>query len=68
VDARSAAWVFNTLDVSDHPNAPYGSYRPGDVVYVTGDTGWRVLDDWVRVTEIISDCVTGAINLKVEAT
>jgi hypothetical protein len=35
---------------------------------VTGDTGWRVLDDWVRVTEIISDCVTGAINLKVEAT
>jgi hypothetical protein len=67
VQARSADWVFTTLDVSDHPMAPYGSYRPGDVVYVTGDTGWRVLDDWVRVTQIISDCVTGAINLKVEA-
>jgi hypothetical protein len=67
VTARSAEWVFTTLDVSDHPNARYGSYRPGDVVYVTGNTGWRVLDDWVRVTQIISDCVTGAINLKVEA-
>jgi len=68
VAARAADWVFTSLDVSDHPYAPYGSFRPGDVVYVTGDTGWRVLDDWVRVTAIISECVTGAINLKVEAT
>lgn len=65
--ARSAQWVFTTLDVSDHPYAPYGSFRPGDFIYVTGDTGWRVLDDWVRVLEIQSDCVTGGINLKVEA-
>jgi len=67
VAKRSAEWVFTTLDIFDHPYAPYGSFRPGDYIYVTGDTGWRVLDDWVRVLEIQSDCVTGGINLKVEA-
>ena len=66
--ARTAEWTFSTLDVQNHPFAPYGSFRPGDVVYVTGDTGWRVLDDWVRVLEVNTDCVTGAIELKVEAT
>lgn len=67
ITRRTAEWVLTTLDVSDHKFAPYGSFRPGDYIYVTGDTGWRVLDCWVRVLEIQSDCVTGAINLKVEA-
>jgi len=67
VAARAAEWTLDTLAVSDHKFAPYGSFRPGDVVYVTGDTGWKQLDDWVRVMEIHTDCVTGAIDLKVEA-
>lgn len=65
---RTAEWVFNSLDVSDHPLAPYGSFRPGDVIYVTGDAGWVQLDHWVRVLDVNIDCVTGAINLKVETT
>lgn len=68
IAARSAEWAFNSLDVSDHPLAPYGSFRPGDVIYVTGDAGWVQLDHWVRVLELSTDCVTGAINLKVETT
>lgn len=68
VARRSAAWTFNTLDIINHKLAPYGSFRPGDVIYVTGNTGWKQLDDWVRVLEINTDCTTGAIDLKVETT
>lgn len=68
VSERSAAWVFNSLDVIDHKLAPYGSFRPGDVIYVTGDAGWAQIDSWVRVLELNTDCTTGAINLRVEAT
>jgi hypothetical protein len=68
VAKRSAKWTFDSLDVIDHPLAPYGSFRPGDTIYVTGDAGWIRLDHWVRVLEVETNCVTGAINLKVEIT
>jgi hypothetical protein len=68
VAARAAEWVFDSLSVLDHPFAPYGSFRPGDVVYVTGDAGWKQLDDWMRIVECTTDCATGNIELKVEAT
>lgn len=68
VAARTAEWVFDSLQVFDHAFAPYGSFRVGDVVYVTGDAGWKDLDTWVRILEVKSDCVTGSIDLKVEAT
>jgi hypothetical protein len=65
---RAAEWVFDSLEVSDHPMAPYGSFRPGDQIPVIGDAGWRQLDEWARVLDIITDCVTGAMDLKVEVT
>lgn len=68
VAARAAEWTFDTLNVIDHPMAPYGSYQPGDQILVTGDAGWRTLNDWVRVLEIEIDCITGAQTLRVEAT
>lgn len=67
VAARAAEWVFESMVVLNHPHAPYGSFRPGDVVYVTGDAGWKKLDEWVRVLEISIDCTTGTMDLKVEA-
>jgi hypothetical protein len=51
----------------DHELAPYGSFKPGDMMYVTGDAGWAQLDTWVRILELTTDCTTGNINLKVEA-
>jgi hypothetical protein len=66
--ARKAEWVFDSLDVIDHPMARYGSYRAGDEIYTTGDAGWIQLDHWVRVLEISTDCTSGAISLKVEVT
>jgi hypothetical protein len=68
VAKRSAVWTFDSLDVSDHPFAPYGSFRPGDIVHVLGDAGWIQLDHWVRIQSIETDCVTGAINLRVGIT
>jgi hypothetical protein len=67
VGKRSAVWIFNSLDVVDHELAPYGSFKPGDMMYVTGDAGWAQLDTWVRILELTTDCTTGNINLKVEA-
>lgn len=64
--ARAAEWVFDTLEILDHPSAPYGSFDTGDEIYVTGDAGWVQLDHWVRVKEIATDCTTGKITLKVE--
>lgn len=63
---HSAEWTFDALDVIDHSLAPYGSYRPGDQVLVVGDAGWKQINSWVRITEITTDCTTGAIELKVE--
>lgn len=68
VAKRSAAWTFDSLDVTDHPFAPYGSFRPGDIVHVSGNAGWIQLDHWVRIQSIETDCVTGAINLRVGTT
>ncbi|MBO9704457.1 MAG: hypothetical protein J7474_02925, partial [Arthrobacter sp.] len=65
--ARTARRVPDTLEIIDHPNAPYGSFQPGDRVYLTGDAGWVVLDMWVRITEMTINCTSGAISLKVEA-
>lgn len=67
VAKRNAEGTFTTLEVKDHPNAPRGSYRTGDMVHVVGDAGWAWLDNWVRILAINTDCTTGAINLKVEA-
>ncbi|MGH3499968.1 MAG: hypothetical protein ACRDQA_03550 [Nocardioidaceae bacterium] len=38
--------------VVDHPNAPFGSFAPGDDVLVHARVGWADLDMWHRITEI----------------
>lgn len=68
IAARKAEWDFDSLQVLDHELAPYGSFRAGDQIPVVGDAGWKQLDTWVRVLDITTDCVTGAMDLKVEAT
>lgn len=65
---RDAEWSFESLSLVDHPMCPYGSFDVGDYLYLTGDAGWAKLDQWVRVTEIAVDCVTGNIDLKVVST
>lgn len=59
------AEMIESLEVTDHPSAPYGTYGPGDVIRVQGDAGWINLDHWVRITELTVDCDTGAMSLKV---
>lgn len=53
---RELAWLtgaprLHTLTVTDHPHAPLGSFDVGDEVYVSGASGWTVLDRWVRIVE-----------------
>lgn len=67
VASRAAEWSFDSLSLREHAMAPYGSFNPGDQILVTGDAGWRQLNDWVRVLEITTNCATGAIELRVEA-
>lgn len=67
VARRTAKWVPDTLKVKDHQFAPYGSFQPGDRVYLTGNAGREVLALWVRVMRMTHDCTTGEITLKVEA-
>lgn len=65
VAARDAEWSFDSLTLADHPMCPYGSFNVGDYLYLTGDAGWAQLNQWIRVTEIGVDCVTGGLELKV---
>ncbi|UVF61144.1 minor tail protein [Arthrobacter phage Aoka] len=58
---------IESLDVINHPAAPFGSFGPGDEIYVQGNAGWAQLADWVRITEQTINCTTGIMNLKVEA-
>lgn len=66
--ARTSEWTFDNLSLVDHPMCPYGSFDPGDWLYLVGDAGWTQLDQWVRVLEIEVDCPTGKLNLKVSST
>lgn len=59
------AQSIESLEVIDHPNAPYGTFAPGDVIRVQGDAGWADLDLWVRIEESTVDCSTGHMSLKV---
>lgn len=58
---------IESLEVVDHPAAPFGSFGPGDEIYVQGNAGWAQLADWVRITEQTVTCSTGRMSLKVEA-
>lgn len=58
----------DTLDVIEHSSAPFGTFGPGDTIYVSGDAGWAQLDQWVRIQSMTFNCSSGALQLKVSAT
>lgn len=42
--------VASTLEVSNHPSAPLGSYSPGDEILVRSTSGWGAgLETWHRI-------------------
>lgn len=48
--ARTGELDLTELEVWDHPNAPIGSYGPGDEIYVTSGPGWGDFGNlWLRV-------------------
>lgn len=51
---QEMAWRADLDDISDlrvrdSSHAPVGSVTVGDEIYVEGDTGWKDLNNWVRV-------------------
>ena len=52
--ATEEAWRKNVDTISelvlvDHPNAPMGSVKPGDEIYVEGELDWLEIAGWMRV-------------------
>lgn len=58
------------LVVRDHPNAPLGSWQPGDTIHVVGArTGWAAgLDMWVRILSTTTNPATDVATLTVTRT
>lgn len=49
--------------VADHPNAPIGSFSPGDDVLVEVYTGWLPVRLWVRITSMTIDPEGGEVQV-----
>lgn len=43
---------FDTIVVTDHPNAPLGSCQVGDEIRIEGQGDWLGVDTWTRVISI----------------
>lgn len=56
-----------SLDLVDHPAAPFGTFGPGDQIRIQGNAGWTQLDHWVRILDKTVSCTTGGMTLRVEA-
>ena len=57
IDTVTQAVVIN------HPNAPWGSFGPGDDVLITLTAGWRNTSIWSRITQMTQDPQTDLITL-----
>lgn len=57
---------FDSVQITDHPNARPGTYEPGDEIRIVGDAGWAELDHWCRIMAITTTPEDGAISLEVE--
>lgn len=68
LEALNAALEIDTIDVTNHTMAPFGTFEPGDEIYVTGDAGWAELNTWVRILDMTTDVDKGTVSMKVEAT
>jgi hypothetical protein len=49
--------------VKNHPNAPFGSYAPGDDIPVQLTQGWRNTTIWSRITQMTQDPTTDLMTL-----
>lgn len=47
--------TVTSITVKNHPNAPFGSFAPGDDIPVTLCTGWRNVTIWSRITALSQD-------------
>lgn len=52
VKLRAGDADITTVVVADHPNAPLGSYRAGDDIFINTGPGWADASMWVRVLQI----------------
>ena len=52
-----------TVVIKNHPNAPFGSFVPGDDIYVQWVTGWRNTGIWGRITQMTQDPTTDLMTL-----
>jgi hypothetical protein len=49
--------------VINHPNAPFGSFAPGDDIPVQLSQGWRNTTIWSRITQMTQDPTTNLMTL-----
>lgn len=49
--------------VRNHPNAPFGSFAPGDDIAVILASGWRNTTIWSRITAMTQDPTTDLMTL-----
>jgi len=61
--SRIAIDTPTTVVIKNHPNAPFGSFVPGDDIYVQLITGWRNTGIWGRITSMAQDPTTDLMTL-----
>jgi hypothetical protein len=61
--SRLAIDTPGSVVVINHPNAPFGSFVPGDDIYVQWVTGWRNTGIWCRITQMSQDPTTNLMTL-----
>jgi hypothetical protein len=49
--------------IKNHPNAPWGSFGPGDDIPVMLAQGWRNTTIWSRITQMTQDPTTDLMTL-----
>ena len=67
LQSRSGAYGIESVELIDHQMAEFGTFGPGDEIFIQGDAGWIELNLWVRIFEMDIDCDTGRMTLRVEA-
>ena len=55
--------AVTSVVVKNHPNAPWGSFGPGDDIPVMLASGWRNTVIWSRITQMTQDPTTDLITL-----
>lgn len=61
--ARSDIDTPTQIMVINHPNAPFGSFGPGDDIQVILAEGWRNAAIWCRITQVTQDPTSNTMSL-----